>query len=60
MMYMSLIAAILIIQYKQEEKINSYKIAKYSFVEKLEMEIIKEIVLICGGNPAKYFKNNTS
>jgi hypothetical protein len=60
MMYMSLIAAILILKYKKAEKINSYKVAKYSFVEKLEIEVIKEIVSICGGNPAKYFKNDTS
>jgi hypothetical protein len=27
--------------------------AKYDFIEELNMEIIKEIVIICGGDPGK-------
>jgi Transposase DDE domain len=60
MMYMSMIAALLLLLYKKENKFSGYKIAKYAFVEELELEIIKEIVLICGGDPAKSALFNTS
>ena len=60
MMYMSMIAAILLLLYKKENKLRGYKIAKYAFVEELELEIIKEIVLFCGGDPAKAALFNTS
>jgi Transposase DDE domain len=53
MMYMTMIAAILILIYKKLNEIKSYKIAKYEFVEELNMEIIKEIVVICDGDPSK-------
>jgi Transposase DDE domain len=53
MMYMTMIAAILILIYKKLNEITSYKIAKYQFVEELNMEIIKEIVVICDGDPSK-------
>jgi hypothetical protein len=60
MMYMSMIAAILLLLYKKENKITGYKIAKYAFVEELDLEIIKAIVLLCGGDPAKAALFNTS
>jgi hypothetical protein len=50
-MYMTMIVAILI--YKKLNEIKSYKIAKYEFTEELNMEIIKEIVVICDGDPNK-------
>jgi len=53
MMYMTMIAATLILIYKKLNDIKSYKIAKYQFVEELNMEIIKEIVVICDGDPSK-------
>lgn len=53
MMYMTMIVAILILLYKKLNKIKSYKIAKYDFTEGLNMEIIKEIVVICEGDPSK-------
>lgn len=53
MMYMSMIAALLLLLYKEENKIPGYKIAKYSFIAELDMEIVREIVLICGGDPSK-------
>jgi len=53
MMYMTMIAATLILIYKKLNEIKSYKIAKYQFVEELNMEIIKEIVVICDGDPSK-------
>lgn len=53
MMYMTMITAILLLIYKKLNEIKGYKIAKYLFVEELNMEIIKEIVVICEGDPLK-------
>lgn len=53
MMYMSLIAAMLLLWYKRQNQIKSYKFSKLAFVQELDMEIIKEIVVICGGDPRK-------
>ena len=38
---------------REINEIKSYKIAKYEFTEELNMEIIKEIVVICDGDPTK-------
>jgi hypothetical protein len=51
MLYMTMILAILIITYKKLNKISSIKIAKLKFEIELENEIIKHIVILCGGNP---------
>lgn len=53
MMYMTMIAATLLLLYKKQNTISGYKIAKFCFVEELELEIIKEIVVFCGGDPSK-------
>jgi hypothetical protein len=53
MIYMTLILAILILVYKKKNKINGFKMAKLAFSIELENEIIKTIVLLCGGNPDK-------
>jgi len=53
MIYMTMILAILILAYKKLNKIIGYKIAKLKFEIDLDNAIIKEIVLLCGGNPAK-------
>jgi hypothetical protein len=50
-MYVRLIAAMLILIFKKKNDIEGYKIAKIIFEEELEMEIIKELVKFCGGNP---------
>lgn len=60
MMYMTMITATLILLYKKLNKINSFKVAKYEFTEELNMEIIKEIVVICDGDPFKSPLFNTS
>ncbi|MCX6207981.1 MAG: IS4 family transposase [Bacteroidetes bacterium] len=61
MLYMTMILAILIITYKKLNKISNIKIAKLKFEIELENEIIKEIVILCGGNPklAPHLFNNT-
>ncbi len=53
MLYVTMILAMLIIVYKKKNDIKSFKIAKLKFSIELENEIIKEIVLLCGGNPDK-------
>jgi hypothetical protein len=50
-MYVTMIASILLIAYKKEYGINGYKIAKQQFTQELEMEIIKQLIQMCGGNP---------
>lgn len=53
MLYMTLILAILLIAYKELNRISGYKIAKIRFANELEIEIMKEIVILCGGDPFK-------
>ena len=53
MLYMILITAMLILVYKKANKIEGYKIAKLEFTDKLQLEIIKELVKLCGGDPKK-------
>jgi IS4 transposase len=54
MMYMTLIAAMLILLYKKVNKIEGYKIAKLQFFEDIEKEIIGRIVVDCGGDLGKF------
>ena len=49
--YCILIAAILFIIFKITNKYKGYKIALLTFTLAIEKEIIKDIVLFCGGNP---------
>jgi hypothetical protein len=56
MLYMTLIAAILLIVYKEKNQIKSYKIAKIRFVQELELEVMKQIVVLCGGDPEKLYE----
>ena len=53
MLYMTMIAAMLVLIYRKANAIDGYKIAKLQFVNELEFELIKEIVRLCGGDPAK-------
>ena len=46
-----MIASILLIAYKKEYGLSGYKIAKQQFAQELEMEIIKQLIQMCGGNP---------
>jgi hypothetical protein len=51
MLYVTLIAAMLILIYKKLNQLSSYKRAKKLFIEELDTELIREIVTLCGGNP---------
>lgn len=50
MLYVRLIAAALILVYKKENGLSSYKIAKEKFTAELEMEMIRYLVAESGGN----------
>jgi hypothetical protein len=58
MLYVTLIAAMLILIYKKLNQLSSYKRAKKLFIEELDTELIREIVILCGGNPdqSQYLK----
>jgi IS4 transposase len=52
-LYMTMILAILILTYKKLNNIKGYKMAKLQFEIEMDNAIIKEIVIISGGNPDK-------
>lgn len=52
-MYVTMTAAILLAQYKNDKGIRGYKIAKQKFAQDLEKNIIYNIILICNGNSDK-------
>lgn len=51
MIYMTMILAILIIAYRKLNNIKGFKIAKLKFELELQTEIMKAIVILCGGDP---------
>lgn len=53
MIYMTMITAVLLLAYKKINKLKGYKIAKLKFETELKADIIKTIVLFCGGDPNK-------
>lgn len=53
MIYMTMILAILILVYKKTNRIAGHKIAKLKFEIELDNLMIKEIVVLCGGDPDK-------
>ena len=53
MMYMTLIAAMLLMIYKKINGLSGYKIPKFMFEEELDLLITREIVILCGGDPNK-------
>lgn len=52
-LYCTLIAAILLLVYKKKNGLSGYKIMKQKFLQELEYELVKEIVIICGGDIEK-------
>lgn len=55
MLYTTLITAMLLIVYKNINNLAGYKITKLRFTLELEEDIIKLIVLLCGGNPNRFY-----
>ena len=53
MVYMSLILAMLIIVYKKKNNLDGYKIVKLKIVNELQKDLIKELIILSGGDPAK-------
>src|ERR1700761_4023563 len=51
MLYCTLIAAILLIVYKEQNGLKGYKIMKQKFVHDLEKSLMKDFVILCGGDP---------
>jgi hypothetical protein len=51
MLYVTMILAILLTVYKKKNKLKGFKLVKLKFANELETELIKHIVIICGGNP---------
>jgi IS4 transposase len=60
MIFMTLILSILLIAYKNLNKIESYKRTKLRFALELEAAIVKQIVILSGGNlrKVKHFLND--
>lgn len=51
MLYTTMALSILLSLYKLENKLSGYKIPKLKFTFELEAELIKQIVILSGGNP---------
>jgi len=52
MVYVTLIAAMLVLVYRKLNQMSGFKIAKLRFDQELQADIIRELVLLCPGNPA--------
>ena len=52
-LYVTLIAAILIIVYKKTNALKGYKIMKQRFVQDMEKLVAIDLVILCDGNPEK-------
>jgi len=50
---MIMILAIMLLIYKLSNNIKGYKVVKIRFKNELEMEIIKDIIVFCGGDPER-------
>jgi hypothetical protein len=53
MVYMTLILAMLIIVYKKKNKLKGYKIVKMKISNEIQNQLIREIVILSGGDPEK-------
>lgn len=53
MFYLTMIASMLILIYRHVNQLTGYKIVKLQFVNELEFSLIKDIVILCGGDPQK-------
>lgn len=55
MLYVTLITAMLLLAYRKTNNLKGYKLPKLHFAQELEEELIKQVVLICGGDPSKMY-----
>jgi hypothetical protein len=53
MLYCTMIAAILLLAYKELNGLKGYKIMKQRFVNDLEISVMKDFVVLCGGDANK-------
>lgn len=58
--YMILIFSILLLIYKSSNNLTGFKFVKWDFFHELEMEVISDIISICGGDPKIFFKQHNS
>ena len=62
-MYVTMIVAILLSEYKKQNKLSGFKIPKRKFAQELENDILFNLVILCKGNPViakKLIYNNSS
>jgi hypothetical protein len=62
-MYVTMIVAILLAEYKKQKKLSGFKIPKKKFAQELENDILYSFVVLCKGDPAiakKLIYPNTS
>jgi len=52
-LYVTMIAAILLLAYKKVNHLNGYKIPKQKFANELETEMLKQLIILCGGDPER-------
>lgn len=52
-LYVTMIAAVLLLAYKNANRLDGYKIPKQKFAAELETELVKHLITMCGGNPNK-------
>ena len=52
MMYVTMIVAIVLTEYKKIKKLTGYKIPKRKFAQELENDILYNFVLLCKGDPS--------
>ena len=53
MLYTTMIAAVLLLTYKELNGLKGYKIMKQKFINDLEKSLMKDVVFMCGGDPEK-------
>ena len=52
-LYVTIIAAILLLHYRKQKNLKGFKIVKQKFEQDLERDIIYNLILFCDGNPKK-------
>ena len=52
-LYVTMTAAILLLQYRKQNQLKGFKIVRQKFAQDLERNIIYNIVIICNGDPKK-------